>query len=121
MKIQLFDMEFAVCKIKELSNDILNNDFVFLSKTDEEISLVCPVESLPRNIEVVSSGWRAFRICGVLDFSLIGILANISNLLSKNNISIFAISTFNTDYILIKDKDFDKAIRILQDAGIECV
>ena len=62
-------------------------------------------------------GWKAFRIVGTLDFSLIGILARISKILASNEIGIFAISTYNTDYILIKEDNFEKAISVLKSAG----
>ena len=62
-------------------------------------------------------GWKALRIIGILDFSLIGILARISSILAENRIGIFAVSTFNTDYIFVKKNDFDKSIKALEDAG----
>ena len=121
MKIQILNDDFVVCKVNNISDKILKEDFVFIGKTDEELSLVCKSSLVPNDAQKVSNGWRAFRICGVLDFSLIGVLANISNLLSENNISIFAISTYNTDYILVKQMDFKKAINVLAAAGIEYV
>ena len=66
-------------------------------------------------------GWRAFRIQGVLDFSLIGILADISRILAENKIGIFAISTFNTDYILTKEENYQKALDVLSRAGYTIV
>ena len=68
---------------------------------------------------VWDDGWRCFRITGQLDFSLIGILARISKLLASNEIGIFAISTYNTDYILTKEKNFEKALKVLKDAGYD--
>ncbi len=65
------------------------------------------------------AGGKAFRIQGTLDFSLIGILSKISSLLADNNIEIFAVSTYNTDYILTKANNFDKAIEVLSDAGYQ--
>ena len=62
--------------------------------------LVCMTEHVPDNVTERDDGWKAFRIEGVLDFSLIGILSKISALLAENEIGIFAISTYNTDYIL---------------------
>ena len=62
-------------------------------------------------------GWRAFRICGQLDFSLIGILARISGILASNEVGIFAISTYNTDYILTREENCEKAIKALKEAG----
>ena len=64
-----------------------------------------------------SDGWKMFRICGQLDFSLIGILAELSSVFAKAEIGIFAISTYNTDYVLVKDKDYRKAIKALDRAG----
>ena len=64
-------------------------------------------------------GWRGFRITGQLDFSLIGILAGISKVLAANEIGIFAISTYNTDYVLTKEENFRKALDALRGAGYE--
>ncbi|HCX40881.1 MAG TPA: hypothetical protein DHH50_00845 [Lachnospiraceae bacterium] len=65
-------------------------------------------------ITCCDDGWKAFRIQGVLDFSLIGILAKIATVLADNGISIFAVSTYNTDYVLIKKENYQKALDILQ-------
>lgn len=65
-------------------------------------------------INCCNDGWKAFRIQGVLDFSLIGILAKIATVLADNGISIFAVSTYNTDYVLIKKENYQKALDILQ-------
>ena len=65
-------------------------------------------------ITCCDDGWKAFRIQGVLDFSLIGILAKIATVLADNGISIFVVSTYNTDYVLIKKENYQKALDILQ-------
>lgn len=83
------------------------------------MTLVCSTKAVPNNIVECDLGWRAFRIQGILDFSLIGILSKISTLLAENKIGIFAISTYNTDYILTKAENFDRAIAILEDNGYE--
>ena len=119
MKIQVLKYDFAICKIKSITRNLLNNKFCFIGKTDEELSLVCPIDAIPHNIEAVNSGWKAFRISGELDFSLIGIIAEISALLAQNDISIFAVSTFNTDYILVKCEKFNLALSVLESAGYE--
>lgn len=69
------------------------------------------------NVAERDDGWKAFRIQGILDFSLIGILSAISGILAENEIGIFAISTFNTDYILTKAENFQRAIDVLSNAG----
>ena len=65
--------------------------------------------------------WRGFRIQDILDFSLIGILSKISTLMADNEIGIFAISTFNTDYILVKEKNFEKSLEILEENGYQII
>ena len=117
MNLKVIDTEFSVCKVEDYSQVDLNEEFVFAGHTDEELSLVCPTSLVPDNTTECNDGWKAFRIEGVLDFSLVGILSRISTCLADNSIGIFAISTFNTDYILIKDSDFEKAIEVLELAG----
>ena len=117
MQLKLINNEFSVCKVVDYSEINLNQEYVFTGSTDEEKSLVCPISLVPNDTIEREDGWRAFRIEGVLDFSLIGILSKISSLLAANKIGIFAISTFNTDYILTKKEDFDKAIDVLKAEG----
>lgn len=111
--------EFAVCQVEDYSQVNLENPFVFTGATDDEKSLVCPIALVPKNTLTVDKTWSAFRIEGILDFSLIGILSKISSLLAENNIGIFAISTYNTDYILTKTTDFQSALRVLEEAGYQ--
>ena len=117
MLLKIIEETFAVCKVEDYSGIDLQADFVFTGSTDEEKSLVCPSRLVPANTIERNDGWRAFRIMGVLDFSLIGILSKISTCLAENNIGIFAISTFNTDYILTKAENFEKAIKTLESKG----
>ena len=117
MLLKIIEETFSVCKVKHSSGIDLQTDFVFTGSTDEEKSLVCPSRLVPANTTERNDGWRAFRIMGVLEFSLIGILSKISTCLAENNIGIFAISTFNTDYILTKEENFEKAIKTLESKG----
>ena len=86
-----------------------------------QISLVCVTDEVPENVIRRDDGWKAIRIQGVLDFSLIGILAKIAGILAENGISIFAVSTYNTDYILLKKEKYQKALEVLADSGYEIV
>lgn len=121
MKLKVINKDFSICQIKDLSEVDFSDEFCFIGKTDEEISLVCDTNNLPSNILSRDDNWKAFRIEGVLDFSLIGILSKISSLLAENNIGIFVISTYNTDYILIKKENFSKAINLLQDNDYQII
>ncbi|WRS26208.1 ACT domain-containing protein [Oscillospiraceae bacterium MB08-C2-2] len=119
MEIKKIAHAFSVCKLNDTAGLDFTHEFFFLSKTDEEISLVCPTEHVPANTTDRDDGWKAFRIEGTLDFSLIGILAKLSALLAENQIGIFAISTYNTDYILTKAENYLKALAILEQAGYQ--
>ena len=107
----------SVCKVTDYSGIDPDRPFVFIGRTDEEKSLVCPTDIVPGNTTDREDGWRMFRICGVLDFSLIGILSGITRVLADRKIGVFAVSTYNTDYVLTKEKDFEDAIQALGEAG----
>lgn len=117
MNLKIIDEEFSICKVDDYSLTDLVTDYTFIGKTDEEFSLVCPTDRIPPNTTERDDCWRAFRIEGTLDFSLIGILSRISSLLAENGIGIFAISTYNTDYILTKRENFSRALKVLSEAG----
>jgi len=121
MVIKSFNQDFSVCKLKDLNGVDLHNNFTFISITDEEISLVCETSKIPSNADIVDNNWKMFRIEGILDFSLIGILAKIADLLANNNISIYVQSTFNTDYILVKSENYEKSINILSSNGYSII
>ena len=119
MKLKKLPYEFTICKVENVSEINMESEIYFVGKTDEEISLVCRTEDVPDEISDRDDGWRGFRIEGVLDFSLIGILSKLSTILAENKIGIFAVSTFNTDYILVKDENYDRAISVLVAEGYE--
>ena len=119
MELKTIDHKLTVCKVTEVSNINMDTDFYFIGKTDEELSLVCKTEDTPQNTIERDDGWRGFRIQGVLDFSLIGILSKLSGILAAHKIGIFAVSTYNTDYILTKSETFARAIDALRAAGYQ--
>ena len=121
MKLKKLPYDLTVCKVENLSAINLKSDFFFIGKTDEEISLVCRTEDTPDDIAERDDGWRGFRVEGVLDFSLIGILSKLSTILAENRIGIFAVSTYNTDYILVKAENFGRAMAALAEAGYEVI
>ena len=105
----------------ERSGVDINADFYFIGKTDEELSLVCRTEDTPSLTIERDDGWRGFRIQGTLDFSLIGILSKISGILAEHKIGLFAVSTYNTDYILVKEENFERALSTLNSEGYSVV
>ena len=117
MGIKKIDHNFSVCQVEDYSLVNLNSEYSFIGKTDEEKSLVCITDEVPANVIQQDDGWKAFRIQGVLNFSLIGILAKIAAALADNGISIFAVSTYNTDYVLMKKENYQKALDVLKALG----
>ena len=121
MEIKKIQHDFSVCQVKDYSLVNLDSEYSFIGKTDEEKSLVCITSEVPANVVQRDDGWKAFRIQGVLDFSLIGILSKIASILADNGISIFAVSTYNTDYVLIKKENYQKGLDVLQEAGYKII
>lgn len=117
MELKKLEYELTVCKLSNIEDIDFSRDFFFVGKTDEEISLVCKTVDTPYNTVERDDGWRGFRIQGVLDFSLIGILSKLSTILAENKIGIYAVSTYNTDYILVKKENFDHAMEVLSNEG----
>lgn len=117
MKLKKVPCELSICKLNSIAGIKLNFDFCFFAKTDDEISLVCKTEDVPFDVITRDDGWCGFYFDETLDFSLIGILSKISAVLAENNIGIFAVSTYNTDYILVKSENFDKAVSVLKSNG----
>ncbi len=121
MEIKKICQEFSVCQVEDYSFVNLDSEYSFIGKTDEEKSLVCITNEVPPNVIRQDDGWKAFRIQGVLDFSLIGILSKIAAILANNGISLFAVSTYNTDYVLVKKENYQKGLEILKSAGYKIV
>ena len=121
MIVKRIEYDFSICKVTDYSLVDLESEYCFIGKTDDENSLVCPTERVPANAAFCNHGWNAFRIEGVLDFALIGILSEISSILAENKIGIIAISTYNTDYFMTKKADYEKALSALSAAGYQVI
>lgn len=123
LTMKLINEKYGVCRLNK-EDDIpkwtKSSDFISITKTEDELSIVCIENIIPEDIKC-ERDWRMLKVEGVLDFSLVGILSKISTVLANNSISIFAISTYDTDYILLKDKDLIKAIKALKDENYEII
>ena len=115
MNIRALPYALSVAKYASTPDGI--EGFYSLSVTEGEISLVAETEKLPIGFAAREDGWRALAVEGPLDFSLVGILAKISSALADAGIPIFAISTFDTDYILVKESRFTDACNALKQKG----
>ena len=121
MELKRIEHDLTVCKVHDVLDIDMSSEFYFVGKTDEEISLVCKTEDTPAGTIEHDDGWKGFRIQGTLDFSLIGILSKLSGILADHKIGIFAVSTYNTDYILVKEENFEKALDVLAFEGYTVV
>lgn len=123
LTMKLLKEKYGVCRLDKtdsIPNWAKDSDFFSITKTLDELSIVCSQQNIPNDIKC-EKDWRILKIEGPLDFSLIGILASISTILAQKEISIFAVSTYDTDYILVKDNDVDNAIEALVNEGYEII
>ena len=107
MDLKRLPYQFSVCKLNSLEDLVPDKEFWFAARTDEEISLVCKTSDCPSGTLERDDGWKGFRIQGVLDFSLIGILSKISSILAENKIGIFA--------------NFERAMEVLANEGYNVI
>jgi uncharacterized protein len=119
LSLELLAIRLAVCRLDRDSPApgwAMSEDFFSITRTGEELSIVCREVLVPEGIRA-ERGWRALRVGGVLDFSQVGILAGVASPLAEAGISLFALSTFDTDYLLVKEHDLGRAIAVLAAAG----
>ncbi len=119
MKLTLLPMPFTVARTADTKDIPVDGAFVFTARTDTELSLVCPTGLVPSRTLARQDGWRAFRFEGTLDFSLVGVLAKVSSLLAQRGISIFAVSTYQTDYVLVRQERWEETLDALRAGGYE--
>jgi hypothetical protein len=120
MKMQQLAQTFTILKLPARSaipDWALASRVFSIVKTDEELSLVCESRLVPPTVESRSDGWTCLKVEGLLDFAQTGILSSIAGPLAKAKISIFAISTYNTDYVLIKSDQLTRAKEALHKSG----
>ncbi len=118
MDLKVLEDKYKVVKLKPNENipiEVLSKEEIYsITRTDEELSIVVNKDVNIKS-DIIEDSWRIIKIVGTLDFSLIGILSKISTILANANISIFALSTYNTDYILVKDDKIKQAIKVLEE------
>ena len=116
LNLQILPQPLTVCKVDGLEGFSMSGLY-FIGSTDAELSLVCETDRAPADTLAREDGWLAFRVVGTLDFSLTGILSRIATVLADERIGIFAVSTYDTDYILVKRENLDRAAGALKRAG----
>lgn len=122
--LSILDGAFCICRLEsgaETPDWVLGLDFFSITRTREELSIVAPEGVLGEKVLPVGaeleSGWACMKVEGPLELSLVGVLAELSGTLAEAEISIFVVSTYDTDYVLVRNEDLDGAVRALSGAG----
>lgn len=119
LQLEVLDRAYAVYRLppgSALPDGVWNGAFFSLTQTDEELSIVCD-STIPVAADRAEPGWSCLKVIGPLDFALTGILANLASLLAQEGVSIFAVSTYDTDYILVKADRLSQAVEALRRGG----
>ena len=122
-KLHLLEDKFCISKLplfEDVPKIFSKGEMVFIMRTDEELSIISPEFMAPTNVQQ-EIGYRCFRVDGQLSFHEVGVVATLTKCLAEANISIFVISTFNTDYIFFREEHLLKAVKALQQAGHEFI
>ena len=110
---------FGICRLDpddSVPNRALTSSFFSVTRTPEELSVVCNEDLIPEGA-LCEKGWRCLKVQGPIEFSTTGILSSLARPLARSNVSIFALSTYDTDYVLVQDKDLSKTVEILTAEG----
>jgi hypothetical protein len=119
LTLQVLPDRFAVCKLPPaapIPDWACAGQFYSITRTGDELSIVCPEASLPEAL-LGERGWRCLRVAGTVEFSVVGVVASLVAPLADAGISVFVMSTFDTDYLLVKETSFENAVAVLRRAG----
>lgn len=117
MILQIIDRDFSVYKVKEIDPNIIKNEFTFIGKTDNELSVISESQYVPKEVLKVEHGWKCFRIAEDASFEKYGMIAFLANIISAQKTSTLVVGTYDTDYLLIKKEKFQQVVQALKDNG----
>jgi len=119
LDLHLLEGPYAVCQLEATAQVPAwaeGEGFLSISRASDELTIVCPQKRVPPGVKA-ERDWRCFRLLGPFDFALTGILAAVLNPLAQAGVGVFAVSTYNTDYVLIKSERLNQGIMALSQAG----
>ena len=119
LTLATFPNLFAICRLHPdgfIPHWALLGDFVSLTRTNTELSIICPQENVPADA-LAERGWRCIKVDGPFDFSVAGVHASLALPLAEANISVIAIATYDTDHLLVKEEDLEYTVQTLTNAG----
>lgn len=115
LTLSILPQKLAICRLDEKSSIpdwVFEGNFFSITRTDRELSIVYPQEKIPGGV-LFEKDWRAFKLESVGDIYSVGIIASLAKPLAEAGISIFNISTYETNYLLVEEKNLEKAKEIL--------
>jgi Uncharacterized conserved protein len=113
----MIDKKFSICKVETFDNSLLNNEYVFIGKTDCELSIICDTEIVPEHVLEVEHGWNCFRIAEDAAFGKYGMIAFLTRIIADQKTGVLVVATYDTDYMLIKDNKFLEVKAALEKEG----
>ena len=118
--LEILPGAYVICRLnsEEPIPNWLRGELVSVTRTPEELSVICHAECVPHDV-LRESGWRCLRVIGKLDFSLVGVIAGITTVLADAGLSVLTLSTFDTDYFLVREKDLIRTAHALGEAGMK--
>lgn len=119
MILQIIDKCFSIYKVKEIPMNLLDNQFTFISRTDNEVSVISESHLVPDDCLIVESGWRCLRIAEDASFEKYGMIAFLANIIAAQKTSTLVVGTYDTDYLFIKEERFEQVINALKDS--DCI
>ena len=121
LTLSVLEGNYAICKLSpgERTPDWAGRgEFWSVTRTREELSVVCAEANIPEAVNG-DKGWRSLKVHGPLDFSLTGVIVSLARPLAEAGVSVFVISTYDTDYLLVKKEGLDRALAVLVESGHE--
>jgi hypothetical protein len=123
LNLKVLGETMAICRLEPnapLPEWACEGDLYSFTRSSEELSIICPAAVIPTGVKA-ESGWRAIKVVGPMDFSLVGVLSSLLEPLATANISILSLSTYDTDYLFVRAEVFQPALQVLQAAGHQLI
>lgn len=117
MILQVIKKDFSIFKVKSINDEMLQHEFVFISKTDSELSVICESQYVIEDAILVEDGWGCFRIAEDASFGKYGMIAFLADIIAKQKTAILAVATYDTDYIFVKKDKLEGVINALIENG----
>lgn len=114
MVLEIVNKDFSIYKVKEITSNILKNEFTFVGTTDNELSVISESQFVPNEVLKVEHGWKCLRIAEDASFEKYGMIAFLANIISAQKTSTLVVGTYDTDYVFIKKEKFEQVIQALK-------